>query len=294
MSSLRICLMLALVLALVGPAAATDYYVAQNQPGAADSNPGTEAQPWLTLGKAAGAAVAGDTVWIRAGLYQETLAPQNSGTKEKPITFQAFGDDPVFISSPTLLVTGWKKREGTKLVYEASYPMLEEALVVVDGLKVPNGCPTGPRWWLGIPGMGEVTDEPFMMGGTPVLKRCSAQGGKVTLNLGGEDPNGHRVEAVRRDFTGIMLKGDYLVVRGLQVTDVSSGVTDEGEHNLVEYVIVRNAWDSSFNLSGPAGVAHARSDETRRRLLDLRRAGGLFDVRPVSRERRHAGNASAG
>ena len=46
------------------------YYVAKN---GSDSNPGTQAQPWLTIEKAATTAVAGDTVYIRGGTYNEYI-----------------------------------------------------------------------------------------------------------------------------------------------------------------------------------------------------------------------------
>jgi len=55
----------------------TTYYVA---PDGDDSNPGTEAEPWQTIQKAADTLLAGDTVYIRAGTYSERVAPLNSGS----------------------------------------------------------------------------------------------------------------------------------------------------------------------------------------------------------------------
>ena len=46
------------------------YYVSKT---GSDNNPGTQAQPWLTLQKAANTVVAGDTVFIRSGIYNERL-----------------------------------------------------------------------------------------------------------------------------------------------------------------------------------------------------------------------------
>ncbi len=62
------------------------YYV---DPTGSDAAPGTEQQPWRTLQHAAGRAVAGETVLIRAGTYRERLVPANSGTAGNPITFAA-------------------------------------------------------------------------------------------------------------------------------------------------------------------------------------------------------------
>lgn len=45
------------------------YYVDKNNPNASDSNPGTENFPWLTIQKAADTMEAGDTVYIKEGIY---------------------------------------------------------------------------------------------------------------------------------------------------------------------------------------------------------------------------------
>ena len=72
----------------------TLYYVS---PAGNDSNPGTTSQPWLTIKKAANTMVAGDTVNIHAGTYNEDVQPVNSGNANKYITYRAFGDGDVVI-----------------------------------------------------------------------------------------------------------------------------------------------------------------------------------------------------
>lgn len=61
------------------PAVAADFFVA---PGGLDSNPGTEAQPWKTIQRAAnaGAVGPGDTVFIREGVYSERVTVSVSGS----------------------------------------------------------------------------------------------------------------------------------------------------------------------------------------------------------------------
>lgn len=80
------------------PLHAADYYVAGQDANAADTSPGTLKQPWKTLAKAAATAKAGDTVWIRGGLYRETLKIKNSGAPNKPITFAAYKSERPIIS----------------------------------------------------------------------------------------------------------------------------------------------------------------------------------------------------
>lgn len=66
------------------------YYVATNATNASDANPGTEASPWKTLTKSGNTARAGDTVYVKAGMYTETLQPLNSGVAGSLITFKAY------------------------------------------------------------------------------------------------------------------------------------------------------------------------------------------------------------
>ena len=65
------------------------YYVDQNHPQASDSNPGTEDWPWATIQHAADVAVAGDTIYVKEGTYQERVTPQNSGAAGNMIAFKA-------------------------------------------------------------------------------------------------------------------------------------------------------------------------------------------------------------
>jgi hypothetical protein len=84
---------------------AATYYVATN---GGDSYPGTEAQPWKTLQKAAASVQAGDTVRIRAGDYfvGTTWKVNRAGTPENPITYRAYGDGEVRITNSTILPSG--------------------------------------------------------------------------------------------------------------------------------------------------------------------------------------------
>ena len=63
--------------------------VDQAAPGAADRNPGTEAQPFKTVQHAADAAKPGDTVCVMAGKYDERIKVKTGGAEGKPIAFVA-------------------------------------------------------------------------------------------------------------------------------------------------------------------------------------------------------------
>jgi hypothetical protein len=69
---------------------ATNYYVSNLHPLAADSNPGTENLPFKTIQKGINVALAGDTVFVKPGIYPERLTMQRSGTASNPIVISAF------------------------------------------------------------------------------------------------------------------------------------------------------------------------------------------------------------
>lgn len=85
---------------------ARDYFVGGT--GASDNNPGTAAQPFATIQKAASVAVAGDIVKIRSGTYRETIVVANSG-----ITFQPDQSATVIISGLNVIDNnGWTTHNG--------------------------------------------------------------------------------------------------------------------------------------------------------------------------------------
>ncbi len=72
-------------------AKAETYYVDKNHPGADNSNPGTENQPWLTVQKGASVLQEGDTLFIKEGNYEGLFEFSGlSGTPEEPIVMQSF------------------------------------------------------------------------------------------------------------------------------------------------------------------------------------------------------------
>ncbi|MCC6487676.1 MAG: right-handed parallel beta-helix repeat-containing protein [Candidatus Hydrogenedentes bacterium] len=85
-------------------ASAMDYHVAMQ---GADSNPGTAESPFRTIHHAAELMKTGDTCFIHAGVYRETVHPANAGEAGKPIVFRAFANDTVVVSGADP-VEGWQ------------------------------------------------------------------------------------------------------------------------------------------------------------------------------------------
>lgn len=76
------------------------YYVATN---GNNTNPGTEAKPLGSIQNAVNRAKPGDTIYVRGGVYHETVKIAASGTEQQPITIAAYpGERPVIDGQYTL------------------------------------------------------------------------------------------------------------------------------------------------------------------------------------------------
>jgi len=86
-------------------ASAKTYYVAVN---GSDSNPGTFGKPFVTINKGAGLLVAGDTLYIRGGTYNQTVSVENSGTASASITVMGYmGETAIIDGQHTLPTSDW-------------------------------------------------------------------------------------------------------------------------------------------------------------------------------------------
>jgi parallel beta-helix repeat protein len=130
------CIAAILILLLAIPArpvraAGITYYVDKTNPSASDSNPGTSpALPFKTIGKAAGLALAGDTVSVLAGTYAETVKPTNNGLSGSPITFSA---------APGVTVTG----EAGNTSSGGGFRLSSKIYIVIDGFTIYNTADYG-------------------------------------------------------------------------------------------------------------------------------------------------------
>ena len=89
LSTLLVLLFLHSILPQSASFAAT-YYVDEGNPAARDTGPGSAALPWKTIGRATSIVRPGDTVFIKQGVYRETVILSRSGTAANPIMFAAY------------------------------------------------------------------------------------------------------------------------------------------------------------------------------------------------------------
>ena len=77
-----------------------------------DDNVGSKDMPFLTISKAAGLALADDTVMIHRGTYREWVSPINGGLNNKNrIVYMSAPGEKVYIKGSDV-IQGWKKYKG--------------------------------------------------------------------------------------------------------------------------------------------------------------------------------------
>ena len=98
---------------LSGPA---EYFVS---PQGSDEADGSRAHPFATIAKAAGVLKPGDTCFLRAGVYRETLRPKHSGLPGAEITYSNWQNEKAILTGADI-IRGWQEQENG--IYAASMP----------------------------------------------------------------------------------------------------------------------------------------------------------------------------
>ena len=123
------------------PFFSTTYYVAPSSSGGSDSNAGTLAAPFETLQYAINQLSAGDTLYIRAGTYRETITIDEDGTSGNLITIQNYNNEVVSIDG-TVDVTGtWSSYGSVSGAYQLSSYSADITQLFVDDEPMVNA-----RW----------------------------------------------------------------------------------------------------------------------------------------------------
>jgi gliding motility-associated-like protein len=184
---------------------ARDYYVGGQ--GASDNNPGTAAQPFATIQKAASVAVAGDVVKIRSGTYRETIRVANSGAPGNPIIFQPDQGAVAIISGLEVMSNGgWTVHNGNIYKKSVNLPV--------------NGFNTSTT---------RVAENNL---NTTIFANQIFQDGEMQIEARWPDINGFAEMFERDKFRQLQFEPTYLVDNGLPVP----------APGLVGATIVSNGW----------------------------------------------------
>ncbi len=119
----------------------TTYYVAPSASGGSDSNAGTLAAPFETLQHAINQLSAGDVLYIREGIYRETITIDEDGTSGNLITIENYINEVVTIDG-TVDVTGtWSTYGSVSGAYQLSSYSTDITQLFVDDEPMVNS-----RW----------------------------------------------------------------------------------------------------------------------------------------------------
>ncbi len=185
------------------PAPAAVLFVDQNHPQAADANPGTAEQPFKSIGAGLARLQAGDTLWVRKGVYREDVHLKRENDRDEPrvTTIAAWPGEEVVVKGSDV-VTGWKTHEGKVWVKEGFRKTVSANQVFVDGALLQEIGGSVPEWvtiwWKGRKGDALKDMEPGSF-----FHDEKEQKLYVWLRDGG-DPHAHLVEASVRNVVAIL------------------------------------------------------------------------------------------
>jgi hypothetical protein len=203
----------ALLVAASNPAAAVVYEV---NAAAACPGSGTALAPYCTIANAAAVAAPGDVVNVAAGIYREQVSPPASGAAGFPITYRGAVGAKLYGTNNLSGAGLWTLSSGT--TYSTPYsPPTNPAQVFVDGNLLVAAASAGA-----VPAGGFFYDTAADV---------------LYVNLGGDDPGNHDVEAGARSF-GFAVEGrSHLVIEGFEVRGHNTnGIRVRSSDN----VVVRN------------------------------------------------------
>jgi hypothetical protein len=237
--------------ALARPMAASgrELFVDQKHAAASDRNPGTEDKPFQRIQAGVDAAQPGDTIWVKAGDYEDRIVLAKSATAARPIVLSAWQDDRVRIGyQPRPLPTNgdWQpiansKSFQTKLTQDVP----EDFLVLLDGKAILT-------WMQDTPPKDDK------------LNWASYRKSDRTLmfNAGGKHPDqAGKFEFGRRPssltFMSIEAPASWWVVRRFEFSWIGVGVYLCGDNCVVEECFFTHCYRGGMFL-------HGRTDIVRR------------------------------
>ena len=178
-----------------GASRAAEFFVS---PAGNDSNAGTLAEPWKTVGKGTATASAGDTVYVRAGVYPERITLSRSGMASSRITLRNYpGEVPIL--------------DGTGLSVGGQTAMIDVAsrdFVTIAGFEIRNLTTS----------VNSQTPLGILISGAALgieVERCEIH----TIQNNGPDGNAHGILVSGSSSTAI----SGLVIRDCLIRDLVLG-----------------------------------------------------------------------
>jgi len=197
-------LSLAWLLALAAPVSsrAATYYVDNGSASCSPSGPGTEAQPYCTIGAAIAAhSGPGVTILVKPGLYREQVTLNASGVSSSSFVIQALGSPVQVDGSDDFSTTGqWTPFSGN--VYRAPTVSWSPLQVFKDGARLTPS-----------------TASPAAL---PANSFVYVSGAGLYVNVGGGNPGTHALWVGHRSFGFQLVGRSWITLAGFRVSHTES------------------------------------------------------------------------
>jgi Pel9A-like, right handed beta helix region len=264
---------LILAVACVRAASAATYYVATS---GADTNAGKKEKPFRTIQKAADVAVAGDTVFVGAGIYRESVHIRNSGTPGKPIVFEGErgpNGEWKTILDPSRPVTDWVRApEIGQGVYKTTALGFNPYSMTVDNKQILRIGDAYMQLKRGFELLGQAAGSristPF--GGINYWDGIEAlygyrQGTTYIRFRNGDNPVRKTLKAAPNGDVIMIADKSFIVVRDFHIRGAYRGVVIEGrdaKNDIVEKNFLENGYARVCIQEGAAQNSVADNEMT--------------------------------
>ncbi len=241
---------------LAGTMPAGEYYVAQKDAVADDGNPGTVEKPYKTIGAALPKLKAGDTLFIKQGVYREcvnlgrgeskvgdrTLPGMAAGAPGRPICVVAATGEKVVVNAGEP-IAGWKQYKDSIYVKENWTDNTHQVFCGGKYLtQIGGDCGSDQKdAWFGKKGNGLADLEKGSFYLDPKEKKLY-----VWLPAS-DDPARHEMEYVVRPYT-VSVDSDYITVAGIKMLYAPVGIG--GSYNTLDNCEVAYAEFCNLRVSG--------------------------------------------
>ena len=228
---------LLLLCAGVATSHAATYYVDNSSPSCSDTGPGTESQPYCTIGAAAAAHKgAGITILVKPGVYREQVTVPASGAPGDPFIFAALGGSVVVDGADDFSSPGQWVHD-TLDVYLAAAVTWSPLQVFKDGARLTSA----------------VTSPESLV----VNSFTWVSGEGLYVNVGGDNPGTHELMVGRRSSGFRLTSRANVRVEGFRITRTES----RGIHLLsgcTDDIIARDTvtFANSYGIQSINGLRH--------------------------------------
>lgn len=252
-----------------------------------DNNTGSEGAPYLTIGKAAAEAVAGDVILIRDGTYREWVKPARGGTSDtQRITYCAYpGHNPVIKGSEQVTSWVWENGNVWRADIQNSLFGADNPYVLTIGTTnhtMSSGARltgvyanVGKSFHLGDVYLdGEAYSERFTRTAVDTATKTwyTEQSGGTTriwANFGGANPNTRLAEILVREcvFAPTTSNVNFITVDGLTMRQAACGWAENNNFQSAliktrggRQWVIQRCLISDARCSGISSATHTNSN----------------------------------